>query len=136
MQRTNNLKKDSLEILERAKNHARKTYRENATSIAAILKTKTGNYYTGINIKYKNIWKCICAEKVAIAKAIENNDSELEEIASVKYFPETKSYQVINMCGECLQIAINYPSLNVTVDDKGTLKNISIKKVFPFPYIR
>jgi cytidine deaminase len=135
MQQTKLLDKYSLEILEKAKKHAMKNFRENVTSIACILKTKDGNYYTGINIKYNNVWKCICAERIAIAKAVENNDLHLKLIVSVKYFPKTHSYEVVNMCGECLQIAINYPSLKVIVNDKGLLKTVSIKDVFPFPYI-
>ena len=135
MQQTKLLNKASKEILELAKKHAKNTYKEKITSIAAILKTSKGNFYTGVNVKYKHIWKCICAERVAIAKAVEDGDLSFSLIVSVRYLPETDTYEVVNMCGECLQIAINYPTLKVIVDDGDILKTQSIKKLFPYPYI-
>ncbi len=97
--------------------------------------TKKGKIYTGINLKYKKIWKCICAERITIAKAVENNDTDFDTIVSVKYKPKENIYFVVNMCGECRQIAICHKPLKVIVDDKGILKSIPIEQAFPFPYL-
>jgi cytidine deaminase len=133
MQDTKLLTAKNLQILEKARQHIKRKYKDGLTSIAAVLTTKKGGVYTGINLKYKKIWKCICAEKVAIAKAVEQGESELDTIVSVKYVPEENKYFVVNMCGECRQIAFCYKSLRVIVDDKGILRAVSINKTFPFP---
>ncbi len=134
MQSTENLTKKQLAVLEAAKKHIKDTYKEGVTSMVTILATKSGMQYTGANVKYKKIWKCICSERVAIAKAMEANDSEFDTITTIKYFPETDSFEVINMCGECRQIAICHKPLTVIADDEGKLKALSIEDLLPFPY--
>lgn len=134
MQNLNFLEKKHRKLIEYTKRYAKKAYFKNTTSIACSLITKRDKIYRGINVKYRSVWKCICAERVAIAKAVEAKDTKLDIIVSVKYFPETDSYSVINMCGECLQIAIFYPKLKVIVDDKGALRVVPIEKVLPYPY--
>jgi cytidine deaminase len=122
-------------LLEAAKQHAKLHYKKNITSMSAILLTKKGNKYSGINVKYKNIWKCICAERVAIAKAVEAGDTEFDSIVTVKYFPETDSYEVINMCGECRQIAICHKPFSAIVINNKKVKAVPVEDVFPYPYI-
>ncbi len=135
MQNTKNLNKKYVNILEEAKKIIKKSYKKDISSMASILLSKKGFFYTGVNVKYKNIWKCICGERVAIAKALENNDLKFDTIATVKYYPKNNLYSVINMCGECLQIAINHKGLKVIVDNKGILQLISIEKILPYAYL-
>lgn len=126
---------NQFKILEVAKQYAKKSYKENVTSMVAVLLTKTNNIYTGINVKYKNIWKCICAERVAIAKALEAKDTAFDSIVTIKYCPETDAYKVVNMCGECRQIAICHKPFLVIVDDEKTIRAVGVEQVFPYPYI-
>lgn len=134
MQNSDYLVKDDLELIEIAKEHAKKSYKEGIISMAAVLRTKEDRIYTGINVKHRKIWKCICAERVTIAKALEAGEARFDTMVTVKYFPEKNEYEVINMCGECRQIAICHSPLKVIVDNKGTLTKVSIEKVFPYPY--
>lgn len=122
------------EIIELAKKHAKKTYKEKVTSMAAVLLTRDGNVYTGINVKYHQIWKCICAERVAIAKAVEAGETQFDTIVTVKYFPETDSYEVMNMCGECRQLAVCHIPFNGIVNNRGGIEVQSIKKILPYAY--
>jgi len=135
MQNTKFLTQKEKQLIEKAKQHIKKAYKKDLTSIAAVLTTKQGRVYTGINLKYKKIWKCVCAEKVAIAKAIEQGETDFDMIVSVKYEQKNNSFSVINMCGECRQIAICYPHLKAIVDNKGVLQVVPIQKTLPFPYI-
>lgn len=128
------LTKKQDELIELAKKHAKRSYRNNLTSMAAILLTKKGNIYTGVNVKYKKIWKCICAERVAIGKAIEAGETKFDAIVTVKYFPETESFSVMNMCGECRQIASCHSPFKVISLDKETIRVVPIEKVLPYAY--
>lgn len=128
------LQKKYTNLIEIAKNHARTTYKDKITSMAAILLTKKGNIYTGINVKYKKIWKCICAERVAIAKAIEAGETDFDSIVTVKFFPETESFEVMNMCGECRQLSIFHKNLHVIVNDNGQIKLKPIANILPYAY--
>jgi len=134
MQNKKLLPKKALILINVAKNHIKKTYQQNLTSIASALLTKKGNIYTGINLKYRKFYKCICAERIALAKAIESKDKDFDLIVSVKYDKEKNDFYVINMCGECRQIFINHAPIKVIVDSKGILKLVTIEKIFPYPY--
>lgn len=134
MQNTKLLNKKEIKLIEYAKKHIKNSYKEGLTSISAVLLTKKGNIYTGVNLKYKKIYKCICAERVAIAKAIEKKERDFDTIVSVKYEPEDNQYFVVNMCGECRQIAFCHRPLKIIVDEEGILNTVSIEKIFPFPY--
>jgi len=134
MQKTSRLSIADRALLEMAKKHIMLHYRDKVTSMAAALRTKNGKIFTSINVKYKPVWKCICAERVAIAKAIEAGEIEFDTIVTVKYEPETKEYFVVNMCGECRQVAIFYKGLKVLSVKKGPIESVSIEEVFPYPY--
>lgn len=134
MQKISRLSPKDLELIEMAKTHAKKCYRDGITSMATVLRTKSGSTYTGINVKYKKVWKCICAERVSIAKAIEAGESEFDTIVTVKYSHEENDYVVMNMCGECRQIAVFYPTLQVICGKNGEAVSVSVEKVFPYPY--
>lgn len=129
------LNKTQLKLVNMAERLSKKNYKKNVTSITTVLKTEDGNVYTGVNVKYRSVWKCICAEKVAISKAIEADDPLLDTLVSVKYSPKNNSYSIVNMCGECLQIAIFYKNLKVIINHGGKLKVLPIKRILPFPYL-
>lgn len=134
MQNISSLNKKDVELLEAAKKRAKEHYREKVTSMAAVLRTKKGNVFTGINVKYKSVWKCICAERVAIAKAIEAGELEFDTIVTVKYEPENDSYEVVNMCGECRQLAIFHKPLIVMSVNNGNIKSVRIEDILPYAY--
>jgi cytidine deaminase len=134
MQNIKKLTKKDRELVEIAKQHSQKQYREGITSMAAALRTKKGTVFTGINVKYKPVWRCICAERVAIAKAIESGETAFDTIVTVKYFPEDNDFAVINMCGECRQMAIFHSPLSVIAVNNKMVQSVPIEKVFPYPY--
>ncbi len=135
MQDLSNLSPADIQLIEQAKAHAQKCFRPQTTSMAALLRTASGKIYTGINVKYKKVWKCSCAERMAISKAIEAGETEFDTIVTVKFEDEDNSFAVMNMCGECRQIAIFHRPLQVIVDDNGTLRSEPIEAVIPFAYI-
>jgi cytidine deaminase len=134
MQNLDNLSKKDLELVEYAKEHARKCYRKNRTSMAAALRTENGKIYTGINLKYKPVWKCMCAERNAIAKALEAGEEKFDTIVTVKYEDQDDSFSVVNICGECRQIAIFHEPLNVIVSTGDKVELVSIADTLPYSY--
>lgn len=134
MQKTKSLERKDRELIEIAQKQIKQSYREGLTSMAAVLLTKSGKMYAGVNVKYKKVWKCICAERVAIANAVAAGETDFAAIVTVKYFPEDDHYEVVNMCGECRQVSIFHPGLKVLSVEKDTVVSVPIGKVFPFAY--
>ena len=134
MQNVSNLSQGDQKLVELAKAHAKECFRPEVTSMAAVLRTANGKFFTGINVKYKKVWKCICAERVAIAKALESGETAFDTIVSVKYEDEDDSFKVVNMCGECRQTAIFHEPLKVVVNDGDNLEVVSIREIIPYAY--
>ncbi len=122
-------------LLEIAKKHAKASFNSERTSIAAALRSKKGIIYTGVNIKYhvRNI--SMCAETLAVCKAVEAGDTELDTIVGVKYFPDTDSYEVLTGCGDCRQIEAYHAPLKSIISVNGELKLVEIEDLLPFAFI-
>mgnify|MGYP000235730835 CR=1 FL=1 len=70
--------------------------------VGAALMTKSGKVYTGCNIENSSYGLTICAERVAIFKAI--SEGEREFIAMAIYNKEEKPYP----CGACRQVMFEF----------------------------
>jgi cytidine deaminase len=128
------LSKIDLELIEFAKKHIKSHYLEGRHSIAGIVRCQSGKIYTGLNFKYKTRGISMCAERIAIFKAIEEGEI-LDTILGIKYSPETDTYEVMNSCGECRQVELYHAPLKVIVNEKGILKKVSIEELLPYAYI-
>ncbi|MCD4753085.1 MAG: cytidine deaminase [Anaerolineaceae bacterium] len=82
--------------------------------VGAALLTKTGKIYTGCNIENAAYTPSICAERVAIFKAVSEGESEFEAIAVV-----TKDGG--SPCGVCRQVMGEFmlDALVVIADSNG-----------------
>ena len=67
--------------------------------VGAALRAKSGRIYTGCNVENASYGLTICAERVAIFKAISEGDSGFEAIAVV-----TDTEALTPPCGACRQI--------------------------------
>jgi cytidine deaminase len=132
MQDTAHLSDKDIQLIEVAKKHIKKMFDDKLTTIAGALRTKSGKIYTGINLKYGARNVSMCAERIALFKALD--DKEIPDtIVGVKYFSETDSYEVQNTCGECRQVYL-YNNLKVVINDNGVLKVLTIQDLLPYSY--
>ncbi|MBE9391774.1 cytidine deaminase [Fervidicoccus fontis] len=99
--------------------------------VAAVVKTKKGNIYTGVNIENASYGLSICAERVAIFKAVSEGDREIEIL--LVYTP-TKQH--IYPCGACRQVILEFnPNALVIIANKdGISKSARIKDLLPMSF--
>ena len=69
--------------------------------VGAALLTKSGKVYTGSNVESSSYGLTICAERVALVKALSEGDDQFESIAIVS---ETGA----SPCGACRQLLWDY----------------------------
>lgn len=67
--------------------------------VGAALRTKSGKIYTGCNIESASYGLTVCAERVAIWKAVSEGETEFVEIAVI-----TGTEELTPPCGACRQI--------------------------------
>ncbi len=99
--------------------------------VGAAIQTRDGRIYTGCNIENASYGLSICAERVALWKALSEGAHEFVEMAIV-----TEADTLTSPCGACRQllweycgdIAIHLHSL------KGKHKDHQLADLFPFPF--
>ena len=123
------------ELVRIAGNHAKERYKVYFISIGGALRTKAGKIYTGINLKYgvRNI--SVCAETMAIHKALDDGEAEMDTVVGVKYFPDTDTYEIVNGCGWCRQLFCYSAPLKVITNDKGAVEVREAKDLLPLAFM-
>ncbi|MFH1784525.1 MAG: cytidine deaminase [bacterium] len=94
--------------------------------VGAAVVTKKGNIYIGANIENASYGMSLCAEKVAIARAVSEGDSDITAIAVV-------CDKLSSPCGACRQVIAEFGK-NIKVimaDTKGRTKMNTISKLLP-----
>ena len=86
--------------------------RKNATAIyskfkvGAVIKTKQGKLYGGSNIESASYGLSICAERVALFKALSEGEREFDEIIVLADFDNQE--EICRPCGACRQLLLDY----------------------------
>jgi cytidine deaminase len=117
--------------------HAAKAARENAHApfsgfrVGAAVRTKSGRIYTGCNVENASYGLTICAERVAIFKAISEGDRGFDAIAVV-----TDTDNLTPPCGACRQIIWEFcgdvPVILSNLNDK--IERESSGRLLPHPF--
>lgn len=101
--------------------------------VAAALRTRSGEVYTGIHLGSRRI--NVCAESSAIANSVMANAGELDTIVAVCR-DDTGRTIVTNPCGVCRELLTTYgPSSSVIVDVQGAVRKISANALMPNPWM-
>ena len=88
------------ELVEAAKDVREKAYAPYSKfKVGAALRTKSGKVYTGCNVESASYGLTVCAERVAIWKAVSEGETEFTEIAVV-----ADTQELTPPCGVCRQI--------------------------------
>lgn len=130
--RTKYNRKISKELLRRVKKvlkHSRSLY--SGISVGAALYCRNGNIYTGCNIENSSYSLTICAERVAIFKAISEGEGDFPLL--LLYSPDVDS---ILPCGACLQVYSELaPGIMITtVNKKNEFRFYPLRALLTKPF--
>ena len=101
--------------------------------VGAALQTKDGRIYTGCNIESVSYGLTVCAERVALWKALSEGAREFAQIAVV-----TDDREATPPCGACRQLLWEYCG-NIAVQLyslKGPSEQYLLKDLLPHPFDR
>ncbi len=88
------------ELVEAARKVREKAYAPYSNfRVGAAVRTKGGKIYTGCNVESASYGLTVCAERVAIWKAVSEGEKEFTEIAVV-----ADTHELTPPCGVCRQI--------------------------------
>ncbi len=99
--------------------------------VGAALEDETGSVFTGCNVENATYGLTICAERVAVFKAISEGARKFTRIAVVA---DTDS--LTPPCGACRQILWEFcGSAELTLANlTGQIETMSLKEIFPRPF--
>ena len=95
--------------------------------VGAALRTKTGRIFTGVNIENAAYPHTICAERVAIFKAVSEGEKEFEVIAVATDIGGSP-------CGGCRQVLAEFGLDTLVLIANGAgdlLKEMTVKELLP-----
>ena len=99
-------------------------------SVGAAILTRDGEVITGCNVESSSFGLTICAERVALTKALSEGKSNFTHIAVIgpneDYCPP---------CGACRQLLYDYaPEIEVILSKTDDIKIISLKDLLPLAF--
>jgi len=100
--------------------------------VGAAVLTKKGRVYTGGNIENVSYGATVCAERVAIWKAVSDGEMEFEAIAVVSS-STTEAYP----CAQCRQVMVEFGLdwLVISGNAKGQyLGEMTVRSLVPFAF--
>lgn len=101
--------------------------------VGAALLTKSGKVYLGTNIENESFSATICAERVAVYKAVSEGEKEFEKIAIVGGINGDFT-EFCYPCGSCRQVISEFCGSNFKfiIAKKGLeYKEYTLKEIFP-----
>ena len=99
--------------------------------VGAALLTSSGNIYTGVNVENASFGATICAERVAVSKAVTDGESNFKAIAIAS------NTEGIVLCGICRQVLAEFNKdiklIMQAANDEITVKKLS--EVYQDPFL-
>ena len=88
--------------------------------VGAALLTKSGKVYTGVNVENASYGLTICAERVAITKAVSEGQRQFQAIAVVA--PSAN----LSPCGACRQVLAEFGEMVVVCADSRNTQKVRL----------
>lgn len=96
-------------------------------SVGAVLETREGTRYTGCNIENIVLAETVCAEKVALLKALEAGERDFAQVTI-----STVSSPPASPCGSCRQLLFHWGFDRViSVNDAGERSEWTVSELLP-----
>lgn len=115
-------------LIDAAQSSLRKAYNPySGLSIGCALKTKNGEIFDGVNIENSSFGLTMCAERVAVFKAVSEGHTDIEEIAIV-----SSTGKPTYPCGACRQVLFEFNSgMKIYLSDG---KVLTLLDLLPFAF--
>ena len=128
-------------LIAAARDAIKQRYRNEWQEVGAALRTRDGRIITGVNIDAYLGRMAVCAEAVAIGRAItEAGDQGIETIVAVRHpkpGEKDQSIAVVSPCGSCREIIHDYDAgARVIVPNGGDGAVATIAELLPNKYVR
>ena len=129
------------ELIEAARKAIKRRYRDDWQEVGAAMRTRNGRIVTGVNLDAYLGRMAVCAEAVALGRAITDvGEAGIETIVAVRHPRPDESDQaivVVSPCGGCRELIWDYDrNARVIVPGRKGPTVASIEELLPNKYRR
>jgi len=116
-------------------------YRDDWQEVGAALRTRGGTVYTGVNLDAYLGRMAVCAEAVALGRAVVDiGDAGIETIVAVRHPPpheKDQEIKVVSPCGVCRELIFDYDRNARVIVPNGKMPTVvPIADLLPNKYNR
>ncbi|MEN3043440.1 MAG: cytidine deaminase [Fervidobacterium sp.] len=98
--------------------------------VGAVIVTKQGKIYTGVNVENASYGLTNCAERTAIFKAVSEGEREFEMIVIV-----ADTHRPVSPCGACRQVMSEFGNFKVVLaNTKGDYLETDVNSLLPYSF--
>jgi cytidine deaminase len=138
---SNKLGKAEKELIAAATAAIKERYRDDWQEVGAALRTRKGAVYTGVNLDAYLGRMAVCAEAVALGRAVVDlGDAGIDTIVAVRHPPpyeKDQEIKVVSPCGACRELIFDYDqNARVIVPNGKTPTVVPIGDLLPNKYNR
>lgn len=128
------------ELIQAAREMIARLYRENRHHIAAAVRTRSGAIHLALHLDTYVGRASVCAEAVAVGKALAADDRDIVAIVSVRHprpRESNREIQVVSPCGICRELLADFaPDCRVIVPTGTGVARAAIADLLPNKYRR
>ncbi len=128
------------ELIEAARRQITRAYRRGWHHVGAALRTRSGRIVTAVHLEANVGRIAVCAEAIAIGRAIAEGEREFTTIVAVRHpKPEEpdRSVRVVAPCGMCRELIADYGAeITVIYPTPAGLAKSPITELLPYKYTR
>jgi len=128
------------QLVEAARAVLRAHYKPFWHMVAAALRGRDGRIWTGIHLGATVGRMQVCAEAIALGRAVLEGDGTVECAVAVRHPKDGEPCQdlaVVPPCGACREMLMDFdPEAQVIVPIGATLHRVPVRELLPLPYRR
>ena len=129
-----------LALVEAARSVLRRHYRPFWHTVGAALRGRDGRVWTGIHLGATVGRLSVCAEAVALGRAILDGDGTVELAVAIRHpKPDEaeRALAVVSPCGACREMLLDFdPGAEIIVGPPDALRRVPVAALLPTPYRR
>ncbi|WP_285768471.1 cytidine deaminase [Peribacillus sp. SI8-4] len=127
-------------LIDEAKRKITNLYEDDRHHVGAALKTKSGKIVSAVHMEAYIGRVSVCAEAIAIGKAISNGERYFDTIVAVRHpysDEKNRELKVVSPCGMCRELISDYsPDCFIVLEIGGELEKTKIAELIPLKYHR
>jgi cytidine deaminase len=125
------LTQDDYELIECAKDTARRLYVKDLHEVSAALRTRAGKVYSGIHIESSVGYADVCGEVAAMCNMISAGEHDIHTIVAL-WTDGEDNFWILSPCGRCRELISDLdPGAEVIVGSLDQPQKVSIEYLLP-----